>query len=434
VDVVWWYFLEFIVLVGLSGFFSGAESALFSLSEADVREIRERENESRALQRIIDLLHKPDKLLNTILIGNTLVNVAAAMSASLIMNHLLGGIVSELTIYILDIIIVTLILLIFSEVTPKVIAVKRALNFAAKVSLPLSFAVILFSPLTYIFGKLTAGAALMLKLRKDRSFIDEEEFKTLFEVGEENGTLKASEREMIHSIMEFRDTTVKEVMIPRMDIVSVEKDIPINDFLEIVKKEGHSRIPLYDDKVDNILGILHVKDILYYTGNMDEIPPLRSFVREAFFIPESMGISVLLKDFQRKHRHMAIVVDEYGGTAGLVTLEDVIEEIVGEIQDEYDIEAPLYKLVAENVWVVDAKISIEDLNEALSLNLPEEEGFESLGGLILKHLGHIPESDESFEYDMLVMTIETLENQRIEKVRIKLVELQQNDHPQNVDD
>lgn len=419
-EPAYWYLIEFVCLVAVSGFFSGSESAFFSISEIEARKIDEEKEVSPSSRRVIRLLQKPGRLLNSILIGNTLVNVAAATVAALFTSRLLRGAESALLVFLIQVVVVTLILLIFSEITPKIIAVKRSLAFARAVSLPVSAAVLLFTPLSLLFEKMTAGAALFLKLKKDKAFVNEDEFKTLFEVSEESGALKASERQMIHSIFEFRDTTVKEVMVPRMDIFSVEKDTGIEAFLEIVRERGHSRVPVYDDKVDNILGILHVKDILFYTGKNQEVPPLKDLARKAYFVPESKGINELLKEFQQERNHMAVVVDEYGGTAGLITLEDVIEEIVGEIQDEYDMEKPLYEKAGENEWLFDGKICMEDLNGVLGVVLPEDEEFESLGGLVLQILGHIPDAGETFEYENLIITVEKVDKQRIEKVRIRV--------------
>ncbi|MBN2414944.1 HlyC/CorC family transporter [bacterium] len=413
-----WYLAEFVILVLISGFFSGSESAFFSLSDMDVRRLK-KTGAGHAAKRVLALLNRPQRLLNAILVGNTLVNVAAATVAALFTSRLLHDAGSPLLLFVIEVVVVTLVLLIFSEITPKIIAVKRAIPFARAVSMPLTGIVLLLTPISLFFETLTRGAALFLKLRKDRAFINEEEFKALFEVSEETGALKASERRMIHSIFEFRETTVREVMVPRTDVVSVEKDTPLEAFLELVQEQGHSRIPVYDGTVDNILGILHVKDILYWTGTGQPVPPLRELVREAYFIPESKGIDELLRDFQQERNHMAIVVDEYGGTAGIVTLEDVLEEIVGEIQDEYDVEQPLITQTGEKEWLADGKISIEELNDTLGLLLPEEEEFESLGGFILHMLEHIPEVGETVIHANVVMTVEQIQKQRIEKVRIE---------------
>jgi putative hemolysin len=203
-----------------------------------------------------------------------------------------------------------------------------------------------------------------------------------------------------------------------MDMVCVEKDTPIQDILTLVKEKGHSRIPVYNEKVDNISGILFVKDLLPYMRGKKEVPELLNLVRKAYFVPESKMIDELLREFQKERNHMAIVVDEYGGTAGLITLEDVIEEIVGEIRDEYDKETPLVKQIEKNVWLVDGKINIEDLNESLGLSIPTEEDYESLGGFIFSQIGRIPQEKEEVHYQNLHLIVEKVQRQRIKKVRL----------------
>ena len=357
-----------------------------------------------------------------ILVGNTVVNVAAATVAALFTSRFIPeeGLGASSGI-LLEIIVVTLVILVFSEVTPKVFAVKQASRFALRVSLPLMAVVRVLTPVSFLFEKATQGVSSLIGVSKEAPFLNEEELKTLFEVSEEKGALDSSEREMIHSIFEFRETMVKEVMVPRMDMVRVEKDTPIDRVLAIVKEKGHSRIPVYDGKVDNIVGILVVKDLLPYMRGKREIPELLDLVRKAYFVPESKMIDELLREFQKERIHMAIVVDEYGGTAGLVTLEDVIEEIVGEIRDEYDKEKPLFREIDERTWIIEGKIDIEELNDALDFHIPTEEDFESLGGFIFHLLGRIPQEKEKVEYEDLLLTVEKVRRQRIEKVRVERI-------------
>jgi gliding motility-associated protein GldE len=413
----------FLFFVFLSAFFSGSESAYFSLSPADVRKLREEMGKSGSARRVISLLAKPRRLLMSILVGNTLVNVAASTVAALftrqvIPEHLLGNSGSIL----ISIAVVTLVILIFSEVSPKVFAVKQAVPFALKVSWPLVQVVRLLIPLSFFFEKVSGGISSLLGLGHEAPFVNEEELKTLFEVGEEKGTLDQTEREMIHSIFEFRDTVVKEIMIPRMDMICLEKSTSLQDALKLIKEKGHSRIPVFDETVDNITGILFVKDLLPYMRGKRQVPSLEEMVRPAYFVPESKMIDELLKEFQKERIHMAIVVDEYGGTAGLITLEDVLEEIVGEIRDEHDKEKPLLQEVGKNTWVVDAKIDIEDFNEMLDLSIPTEEDYESLGGFIFSLMGRIPNEKEEVEYQNLQMIVEKVDGQRITRVRIRLKE------------
>ena len=409
----------FIFFIILSAFFSGSESAYFSLSSVDLQRLSDEKDKSRSVGRILHLMEKPRLLLMSILIGNTIVNVAAATVAALFTSNLIpAGHRSGGSAIFVEIVVVTLVILIFSEVSPKVFAVKQSFRFASKVSLPLLWVVKILTPISFVFDRMTRGISFVLGIHREAPFVDEEELKTLFEVGEEKGTLDRAEKEMIHSIFEFRETAVKEVMVPRMDMICVEKDTPIEDILNLVKEKGHSRIPVYDEKVDNVAGILFVKDLLPYMRQEKAVPDLLSLVRRAYFVPESKMIDDLLKEFQKERIHMAIVVDEYGGTAGLITLEDVIEEIVGEIRDEYDKETPLIKQVNENSWLIDGKIDIEDLNESLDLNIPTEEDYESLGGFIFSIIGRIPREKEEVRYLNHLLVVEKVQRQRIKKVRI----------------
>ena len=416
---VWLSVFLFIVLLVFSAYFSGSESAFFSLSELDLQRLKDQEKKSHQARRILFLLKKPKRLLTCILIGNTIVNVAAATVAALSLSPVLHhiGIGQEGGI-LLEIIIVTLVILIFSEVSPKVFAVKQPIPFAALVSIPMIMIVKGLTPLAWIFENLSKGISHTLGIKKELAFATEEELKTLIEVGEDEGALDKSEREMIHSIFEFRETMVKEVMIPRIDMMCVDKNMPLDEVLTLVKEKGHSRIPVYDEKVDNIKGVLHVKDLLPFMGGINQLPNLLDLVRKALFVPESKLIDELLREFQKERTHMAIVVDEYGGTAGLVTLEDVIEEIVGEIRDEYDKEKPLIEQIDNNNWMVDAKIDIEDFNEALGFQIPAEEDYESLGGFIFSLLGRIPKEKEEVEYNGSRLIVEKVQRQRIVRVRI----------------
>jgi CBS domain containing-hemolysin-like protein len=248
--------------------------------------------------------------------------------------------------------------------------------------------------------------------------LDSEKILAIVEDSEETD-LEEDERQMIHSIIEFGDTEVHEIMIPRTDMVCIDEYTTLSTLTGLAKEKGHSRIPLYKDDVDNILGIIHIKDILPYSirDNTKE-PSLIKFARPAHFVPETKKLDDLLKEFQKEKHHMAIVVDEYGGTAGLVTLEDVIEEIVGDIQDEYDRELPLFQKINEKTFTVHAKIDLHELNDNLNIDLPTEGEYESLGGFILSLTGYVPEEKEIVVYEDYHFLVEKIERNRI--IRIKL--------------
>lgn len=260
----------------------------------------------------------------------------------------------------------------------------------------------------------------------------EEEIRSLVESETEDGMIEAEEREMIEGIFEFRETTVKEVMIPRIDMISAEVTTSPPELLELIKESRHSRIPIYEERIDNIKGVVYVKDVLLH---IDTNKPwiLADIMRTPYFVPENKTLGDLMAEFKHEKVHMAIVVGEYGGTSGIVTMEDIIEEIVGEIQDEYDEEEPLFQWREEGkVLIADARLDIEDLNIMFNVELPQE-GFETLGGFIYSHLGHVPEPGETLESNNLLMAIKNVEGQRITRVRIEKREIDTNYTSENVE-
>jgi CBS domain containing-hemolysin-like protein len=236
---------------------------------------------------------------------------------------------------------------------------------------------------------------------------------------------------MIHSIFAFGETTVKEVMVPRPDMVVVDTSTTLSKLMQLVKKKLHSRIPVYKDEIDNIIGILYVKDLLLYLNKSRKDPiDLEKLARPAYFVPEQKKIDELLREFQEEHIHMALVVDEYGGISGLVTLEDIIEEIVGEIQDEYDKESPLYKKIDQKTYVMDGKMTLEEINDKLDLSLPEVEGVETISGFILNLLGALPKENEEVRHKNYKFTVEKINRNRILKVRLEIMNISQHEKPQ----
>lgn len=413
--------ITFIILLFLSAFFSSAETAYFSISKTERNRLKEKG--TRKGNAVIQLLNNPKKLLITVLTGNTIVNVAAAAIAALMASEFSKefNFSHDLVIFI-EIVVVTLVLLITSEITPKIFAVKNAIFLAEVYSKPIRLVTILLSPLTFILNQFPLLVSKVISKRTEQYLLSKDELKVLIEVGEEKGALIEEEKEMIHSIFEFAETSVKEIMIPRTDMVCVDKDISLDELIKIIREKGHTRIPVYEERVDDILGILHAKAILSALREGKNEVDLASLVKTALFVPESKMIDEMLKDFQREKIHMAIVVDEYGGTAGLITLEDVIEEIVGEIQDEYDRELPLFKILEDGSILANAKINMDELNEVLKINLLEDSSYESLGGFILDQTGYLPKSKDLIEYDGYKFIIEKVEKNRIILVKIIKIE------------
>jgi gliding motility-associated protein GldE len=415
------YVIAFIILLGLSAFFSGSETACFSLLQSDIDNFKS--SSLRKEQRVARLMMQPRQLLITIIIGNTVVNITIASLAAILTTQFCARFNFNPEIGILlNVVVVTLVLLITSEVMPKVIAVRNPQAFSRAVSGALMIIFYLFSPLSLALTRFTRFVQHSVGFSSEINQLSEEELKTLVDVGAEHGTLEKDEKEMIHSIFEFGETTVKEIMVPRTDMVCVEMNSTLAQIMELVKTKLLSRIPVYEDRIDNIIGILYVKDLLPLLGKRKkERLDLKKLVRPPYFIPEQKKIDDLLRHFQKERIHMALVVDEYGGVAGLVTLEDVIEEIVGEIQDEHDKESPLYQKIDKNTFVVDGRMSLEEINAELHLNLPTEEGVETISGFLLNILGTLPKEKETTRYGKYQFVVEKIAKNRILKVRIEKI-------------
>ncbi|TDI93526.1 MAG: HlyC/CorC family transporter, partial [Caldithrix sp.] len=305
-----------------------------------------------------------------------------------------------------------------NEILAKFVLKKNRL-VAEFLSFPAMVYFTLISPFIGLLARLFQFFSNMLDVSRKSTVLEHHKIMALVEDREENGGLEDNERAMIDSIFEFGETEVHEIMIPRIDIVGVEENISLENLTKLIKSKGHSRIPLYNEGLDNILGIIHAKDLLPIIINgKTDIPDLKKLARPASFVPESKKLHHLLKEFQKKRQHMTIVVDEYGGTAGLVTLEDVLEEIVGEIQDEYDKEPPLYKKIDENCFLVDAKIDLDELNEELEMDLPTEGEYESLGGFIFSLTDYVPEQNEVVKYNNYRFLIKKIDRNRIIQVEL----------------
>lgn len=419
------------IFITLSALFSGSETAFFSLSRVKLQHLKE--NGGVSAVRVVKLLEQPRQLLITLLIGNTLVNVATATLAALLtteFSQLLQ--LDETVVVLLEIVVVTGMLLLLGEITPKIIAIKNAVAFSQRISLFISIVHFLLFPVTIIITRFTSFLSDLLGLEEIGAFFSQEELKTLIEVSEEKGAIEEDEKEMIHSIFLFAQTYVREIMVPRIDMVCVEKNTSLDGLIELIKQNGFTRIPLYQGRVDNILGIIHAKDLLPYIHCMRHDHPeapvdLTTFARPVQFVPENKKIDDLLREFQRDKIHMAIVVDEYGGTAGLITLEDILEEIVGEIQDEYDTEGPLIKKIDEKTYLAQGKINIYELQEILNIQFPISEGFDTLAGLIFDHTGYVPKENEKIQYEGLDLVIEKIDRNRIVLVKIIIHERREPD-------
>lgn len=402
--------IGFVVLLYLSGLFSGSETAFFSLSQLDLGEMDPRGRPRR-------LMEEPDRFLVGILLGNTLVNVAiGALGAHVALSFVHARGLSQGAAIALEVGVVTIVILIAGEIAPKMYAIQRNRAYAERSARVLSFFMSLFRHPVSALNGMASGMRRGLG-DGEAPLVTAEELRTIIEVSEERGTLQEDERDMIDSVIEFGDTVVREVMVPRVDMECLEDTTSLGEAVASVKELGYSRIPVYHDDIDHISGVLYAKDLLRF-GNGDLGRPVRDVVRQVYYTPESKNAGDLLREIQRDRIHMAIVVDEYGGTAGLVTLEDLIEEIVGEIRDEYDEEEPLITVVDRTTLVADGALRVEELAEELEVGIQSGEGVETLGGYLMEAFGRIPSEGEKLERDGLEFTVEEVDEQRIMKVRV----------------
>ena len=394
-----------------SGVLSGSETAFFHLKS----------NSKKISKNVKNLLKDPQKLLSTFLTGNTIVNIALASMATLITKNIAIKNNYDISFSILiQIIIVTIIILIFGEILPKIIAIRNSETFANKSFYVIKFLEFLFLPISLVFYFITNTVIKTFRLKKEKIFGTEQELKILTSISQQQGTLQSEESNMIHSIFDFKDKTVHEIMIPRVDMIALPTDATIDVIMDLIKDQQYSKIPIFKESVDNIKGILYAKDLIpYLVGSRPQIN-LLALTREPFFVPEQKSLDDLLLDFKEKRTNIAIVVDEWGGTSGLVTLEDVVEEVIGEVHDQFDKNESNIKKIDDNSIIVDASISIYDLEEQTDIVFPDSEDrdFDTLGGLILDLLGDIPKKNDSVKYKNRIYTVKNIEGNRINKVHI----------------
>ncbi len=404
----------------MSAFFSGSEVALFSLDKKQISNLKE---QSSVLGNyIVSLLDNPRRLLVTILLGNTIFNVfATILSVSIALQFAEKYSYSKELVITIQIVTLTIFILIIGEITPKLFASKTPVSFSKLVALPLYWTSVLIYPIAKILTDSIKFLVSKLKIDKSKTALRTSEIADLADIGKEHGSLEEDEHELIHGLVDFKSLVTREVMTPRVDIISIPLESSFDEVIKIITDSGHSRIPIYNDSLDNIEGILYAKDILTFLGNKDAEKnfSLKNISRESMFIPETKLISELLKEFQEKNMHVGIVVDEYGGTAGLVSLEDILEEIVGEIQDEHDDEEKEIIKVDENKFILLGKVDIDEVNELLDSNFQnEDDDYDTIGGFIFHQAGSIPEKGYNFDFNGYNFNVVEIDNNRISKVMV----------------
>ena len=427
-------FILLAILITLNAFFSASEMAMVSVPRLRMKQLMESGNETAGL--VLRLADDSSRLLATVQIGVTLMGFLASATAAINLSEGLAQWIAQLPIpglasaaqgiavFIITVVL-TAVTLILGELVPKSVALAHSERIALLVARPIELMARSFGPIVRFLVWATNLIARPFggKPRRGMPIVTQDEIKTLVDAGEEGGVLEVAEKKMIYSVFDIGEMLAREVMVPRIDMVALEAGTPLLEATDAAIRHGHSRIPIYEETVDHIVGILYAKDLLkvfrQHGRSGGDSVRLPSLTRPAYFVPETKKVDELLRELQQRRVHMAIVIDEYGGTAGLVTIEDILEEIVGEIRDEYDeSEEPMVKPLGPDEYEVDARILIDDVNELLAAKLSDEES-DTLGGLIYNRLGHVPEPGEEIEVDGVSLKVLNVKDRRIGKILIQ---------------
>ena len=406
------YVTVLVICLVLSSFFSGSETAFISIQRFRLEHLVS--TRVRGARRVARMIERPERFLSNVLLGNTLVNAAAAAIATTIAVHFLGeqGI-------IIATIALTIILLIFCEATPKTVAAQHAERLSLILARPLQFVSWVFTPFVIALGWLAAGFTRIVGgTPVPRSIISDEEIRTMISVGREEGTVEEAEAKMLHKVFDFGDRPVHEIMVPRLEVFALQEGATIADFLKLYMDTPISRYLVYRENMDNVVGMVAVKDVLMARakGTITDESTIDELLRPAYFTPESILINKLFFEMRDNNYRMAVVVDEYGGTAGIVSLSRLVEEIVGEVGDEMAGIEKDYEIINENTFQIDGGMRVSEANEEMELHLPEDEEYETVAGFILHLLGHIPRRNEQLRYHDLKIVITEMKGQKIEKI------------------
>lgn len=407
-----------LALLAVSAIISGSEVAFFSINLHELDNLKK--DNGKSARRIVTLLDRPKYLLATILILNNFVNVAIVTISTYVTWSLFKG-ANEATLITTLTLVVTFLIVFFGEIVPKIYATRQRLPFARRMSALLTVGAILVKPLSWALVNLTLIVEKRIE-KKDYASSSIEEVHHALEITTQSG-ITEEDKDILKGIVNFSSISVTQVMHSRIDIIAVEKNINYHELMEVINKEGFSRIPVFDEDIDKIDGILYVKDLLPHIDEEENFK-WQELLRPVYFVPESKMIDDLLKDFQEKRVHIAIVVDEYGGTAGLLTMEDILEEIVGEIKDEFDDEEKTFEKIASNIYDFEGRTSINDMSKALKVDVNMFNDIkgesETVSGMLLEQLGNIPNSGEFIDYKNYTFTILAVDKRRIKRVRVEI--------------
>jgi len=407
------YIVLLVLCLALSAFFSGSETAYISLQRFRLQHLVSTGVKRASL--VARLTERPERFLSVVLFGNTLVNAAAAAIATAVAVYFLG----QSNGIIVATVALTVILLIFCEVTPKTVAAQHAERISLALARPMQIVSWVFTPFVIVLSWLaSAFTRIVGGTPVARSIISDEEIRTMISVGREEGTVAEGEAKLLHKVFDFGDRPVYEMMVPRLEVAAMQQGATVSDFLKLYTESPMSRFPVYKENMDNVVGVLAVKDVLMARakGAITGESTIDELVRPAYFTPESKRIDELFVEMRDNNYRMAVVVDEYGGTAGIVSLSRLVEEIVGEVGDELAGVEKDYEVINENTFQVDGSMRIEEANEEMDLGLPEGEDYETVAGLILQLLGHIPRRHEQLRYHGLKMVITEMKGLKIERI------------------
>ena len=406
-----------VVLILLSGFFSASETALTSFKATDLEDIEKSNKKTAHLLK--KWLKSPNEILTGMLLGNNIVNILGSSIATALAINIMGNSPRSLAIVTA---VMTVLILIFGEITPKIMAKNNSKWFSKLVIGPIYYFGLLMKPIVKIlmWTSILIGRILGVEVKTENIMFTEEDLISFVNVGEAEGIIEEEEKEMIHSIVGLGETNAKEIMTPRTSMFAVEGNKTLDDIWEEMIEAGFSRIPVYEETIDNIIGVLYTKDVLNYLKEHSTDTQVKELVREAYYVPETKSIIEILQEFKSKKVHIALVLDEYGGIGGVLTIEDLLEEIVGEIRDEFDNEEEeSIKEIDDNRYEVDAMLDIETINKNLNIELPISEDYESLGGLIMSELGKIPAIGDIVEFEEVKLIVVEVEKMRVSKVEIQ---------------
>jgi CBS domain containing-hemolysin-like protein len=403
-----------VILLLLSSFFSSAETALTTINKMRIRTLAEAGD--RKAQMVMRVTDDTGKMLSTILIGNNVVNLSASSLMTTLTIQLFGNKAVGIATGVL-----TLLILVFGEISPKTVATLDADRLAMRYAGVIHALMVVLTPVIFVVNQLAMAFLFLMKVDPNQKpeAITEEELRTIVEVSHEEGVIESEEKKMINNVFDFGDAVAKDVMIPRIDMTFADVNMSYEELLELFRREKYTRIPVYEDTTDNVIGIINMKDLILH--DQAETFSVRELMREPIYTYEYKKLAELMVEMRKTFHNIVIVLDEYGATAGLITLEDMLEEIVGEIRDEYDEdEEDEIAAAGENTYLVSGAMKLDDLNDRLNLKL-ESEDYDSIGGLMIGLLDHLPEKGESVDCEGLHLSVEHMEKNRIDKIRLQLI-------------